>query len=164
VSRYRAKDAFVAGALDALEAWRAASPEDEEEPLLPSGTARYEDMTFEQVLARFQDEAAALLEVEHVDPDMPLWEMGFDSMMLTQLKGGLRNSLGCEVEDDKLFHENATLRVLVQDLLGATPPAVDKSNVAGADPAEAATAQPCPRGPASILRACCQPCRPTAAS
>jgi len=161
VSRYRAKDAFLERKLDVIKEWQAQPGEDvdagvdgaDAEEDEAAAAARFQAMSPDEVLARFADEAAAMLEVQEVDVDVPLVELGFDSMMLAQFKGGLKNSLGCELEDAKLFNEEATLRILVHDVCGLPPPAAPAAPAPSGDvDGDAATKQE------SSISVCCRRC------
>ena len=59
-----------------------------------------------------------------------------DSMGLTQLKGMIESSYGVEVEDEMLYDEETTIRVVEQGVLHA-PPALPNAG-AGADAAAGA--------------------------
>ena len=81
------------------------------------------------------DEVAQLLEIEtgDIELDVPLVELGMDSMMLGQLQGIVSSDFNVDLESDELFTETCTLTLIFEmiDNGGSSPNFVkqDKDSV-----------------------------------
>lgn len=151
LSRHRIRNAYASDALHVVHEWKssAAAPpangeggEDDAVEAVVSvaavNTATGNLPTPEQVLLQLQREVVSLLELNtlpaQVSTTTSMHELGFDSMMLTQLKGAIINVFKVEVDDEVLYGEACTLEhvrdmiVSLQDAPSTTPPQEPTNN------------------------------------
>ncbi|KAH9256447.1 hypothetical protein BASA81_005361 [Batrachochytrium salamandrivorans] len=140
LSRHRIRNAYAGNTLQVVHEWKSSAPTNgvgEEEvdavnsnvAINSNAAATGSKQTPEQILLQLQREVVSLLELNtlpsQVSSTTSMHELGFDSMMLTQLKGAIINVFQVEVDDEVLYGETCTLeqvRDMIASLQNAPPP------------------------------------------
>lgn len=103
----------------------------------------------DDLLEALKEEVARLIESDPsgMDPHVALFQLGMDSVTLTQFKGILSSAYGTEIEEFELFDEDTSLDYIRQRVEGA-PMASKFANMAGAGgPAAGVTGAAAAGGP-----------------
>ena len=118
---------------------RAAAKKSDDETKNDDGKKKKKKKLKQKELSKQQnqliDEVAQLLEIEtgDIELDVPLVELGMDSMMLGQLQGIVSSDFNVDLESDELFTETCTLTLIFEmiDNGGSSPNFVkqDKDSV-----------------------------------